>query len=49
MTSDDIRLEIKNLNSNKVSTFMNIPMKQLKQTIDSEPLMKIWNEEMVQN
>ena len=48
---DDIRLEIMSLNSKKAGTFMNIPTKQLKQTIDiiCEPLTKIWNEEIIHN
>ena len=51
VTTDDIQLEIKHLNSKKASTFMNIPTKQLKQAIDiiCEPLMRIWNEEIVGN
>ena len=51
ITVDDIRIEIKNLNSKKAGTFMNIPAKQLKQAIEivDEPLMTIWNEEMVQH
>ena len=48
---DDIVFEIKCLNSKKSGTFMNIPVKLLKQVIDviSEPLMKIWNHEVVLN
>ena len=47
----DIKLEITNLNSKKAGMFLNIPTKQLKQTIDiiCEPLRNIWNEEVVQN
>ena len=50
VTADDIRQEIKNLNSKKSGTFMNIPIKQLKHTVDiiCEPLMCIWNDEIVQ-
>ena len=50
ITEDDIRKEINNLNKNKVGTFMNIPVKHLRQTMDiiSEPLTRIWNEEIVQ-
>ena len=48
---DDIVFEIKCLNSKKSGTFMNIPVKLLKQVIDviSEPLMKIWNHEVILN
>ena len=47
----DIRLELKNLNSQKAGAFMSIPAKHLKQTIDiiCESLMNIWNTEIVQN
>ena len=47
----DIELELKNLNSNKASTFANIPAKQLKQTSDicSESLMHIWNTDIIKN
>ena len=47
----DIELELKNLNSNKASTFENIPAKQLKQTSDicSESLMHSWNTEIIKN
>ena len=49
--ANGIRLEIKHLNKNKAGTFMNIPAKHLKEAIDiiSEPLMYIWNQEIVQN
>ena len=45
----DFLLKIQNQNkmkTNKAGTFMNIPVKVLKQAlaIISEPLMKIWNE-----
>ena len=48
---DEIKTELRNLNDKKAGTFMNIPTKQLKQTSDiiCEPLMIIWNEEIVQN
>ena len=48
---DKIKSELGNLNNKKAGTFMNIPTKQLKQTSDiiCEPLMIIWNEEIVQN
>ena len=47
----DIRLEIKNLNSKKACTFMSIPAKHLKQAVNiiSEPLMVVWNAEIVKN
>ena len=43
--------EIRTLKSNKVGTFMNIPTKQLKLMCEvvCEPLMEIWNEEVIQN
>ena len=48
---DDIVFEIKCLNSKKSGTFMNIPVKLLKEVIDviSEPLMKIWNHQVILN
>ena len=48
---EDIQSEINNLNSKKAGTFMNIPTKQLKQVCNvvCEPLMEIWNEEVIQN
>ena len=48
--ADDIKQEIKNLDSKKAGTFMDIPTKQLKQVCDavSGPLAKIWNEEIIQ-
>lgn len=48
---DDIRNEIKCLKPNKAGTFKNIPTKQLKQVVEivSEPLMIIWNEEIIKN
>ena len=51
VNSSDIALEIRKLKTNKAGTFMNIPVKDLKQAVEiiSEPLMKIWNEEMVKN
>ena len=47
----NIRRELKKLDSKKAGTFMNIPTKHLKHTIDiiCEPVMIIWNEEIVQN
>ena len=50
VSQDNIKQEIKYLDSKKAGTFSNIPPKQLKQTVDiiCEPLMRIWNEEMVQ-
>ena len=46
-----MKLELGNLKTKKASTFMNIPVKQLKQVIDVivEPLMQIWNNEIVDN
>ena len=51
VTVGEIKSEIKQMNGKKAGTFMNIPTKQLKQTIDiiSEPLMHIWNNEIVKN
>ena len=48
---DEMKLEIKCLNGKKAGTFMNIPTKQLKQVTDiiCQPLMNIWNNEIVQN
>ena len=48
---DDIRNEIKCLNPNKAGTLKNIPTKQLKEVEElvSEPLMIIWNEEIIKN
>ena len=47
----NIRLEIKKLDSKKAGTFMNIPTKHLKHTIDiiCKPLMISWTEGVVQN
>ena len=49
-SQDNIIQEIKYLDSKKADTFSNIPPKQLKQRVDITcgPLMRIWNEEMVQ-
>ena len=46
-----ITSEINRLKSKKSGTFMNIPAKQLKCTVDiiSEPLMNIWNNEIIRN
>ena len=51
VNAEEIKLEIKNLNSRKPGTSMDIPAKQLKQTIDiiAEPLMNIWNNEIVES
>ena len=51
VNASDIRSEIINLKTNKAGTFMNIPTKQLKQgcKVVCEPLMEIWNEEVIQN
>ena len=50
VTVADIKVEVKKLDSKKAGTFMNIPTKHLKNTIDiiCEPLMIIWNEEIVE-
>ncbi len=47
----DIKTELKNLKTNKASTFLNISAKQLKQVmgIIVEPLTKIWNMEVIEN
>ena len=41
--------EVNNLNSKKSGTFMNIPVKRLKETVDivAQPLTDIWNVEIV--
>ena len=51
VNTNDIASEIKKLKTNKAGTFMNIPVKDLKQAanIISEPLMNIWNKEIVEN
>ena len=51
VNTNDIASEIKKLKTNKAGTFMNIPVKELKQAanIISEPLMNIWNKEIVKN
>ena len=45
MNSDDVKQEIKHLNNKKTCTFLNIPTKQLKETMDiiCTPLKNIWN------
>ena len=44
-----IKLELTKLEIKKIGTYMNIPTKHLKQSIDiiSEPLQKIWNNEII--
>ena len=51
VSKGDIEFEIRSLKTNKASTFMNIPTKQLKQVVDVvvEPLMNIWNDEIIHN
>ena len=51
VNASDIRSEIINLKTNKAGTFKNIPTKQLKQgcKVVCEPLMEVWNEEVIQN
>ena len=44
----DIKMELKNLKTNKASTFMNIPAKQVAETT-AEPLMQIWNNKVIDN
>ena len=46
----DIELEIRNLETKKASTFMNISAKQLKQVADIivEPLLEIWIKEIIE-
>ena len=46
---EDMEKEIQNLNPKKAGTFMDIPTKQLKEvsSVVSEPLAKIWNEEVI--
>ena len=48
---DDIQKEIKLLSNKKAGTFMNIPTKQLKRSVDiiSQPLMEIWNDDIIRN
>ena len=48
---DEIKKEIKDLNSAKMGTLNDIPTKHLKETINiiSEPLMNIWNKEIIEN
>ena len=47
----DIETELKNLKSDKASTYKNIPAKQLKETSDicGKSLMDIWNIQIVRN
>ena len=47
----DIRTEIRNLDTKKAGTFLNISANQLKQVEDVivEPLMQIWNNEIIDN
>ena len=51
VTGADIDKELKSLKTKKASTFLNIPVKHLKQVIDiiSEPLVQIWNNEIIEN
>ena len=48
---NEIKSELKALNGKKNGTFMNIPAKQLKLAVKivSEPLMQIWNVQIVEN
>ena len=51
VSSADIKLELRSLNTRKASTYMNIPTKHLKQVTDIivEPLVQIWNNETIDN
>ena len=51
ITTEDIKKEIKKLDSKKAGTFMDIPTMQLKQVCDivCKPLAKIWNREIIQD
>ncbi len=51
VSHSDIKLELKNLKTNKAATFNNISPKQLKQVTDIivDPLVKIWNIEIIEN
>ena len=51
MAQIDIENEISNLNSTKTGTIDGIPAKRLKDALDicSEYLLKIWNNEIVEN
>ena len=51
INSSDIEHELKSLKTNKATTFMSIPVKQLKQVIEIivDPLTKIWNIEIINN
>ena len=47
----EMLIEIKNLNDKKSGTFMNIPVKRLKEVGDivADALAQIWNEEVIKN
>ena len=51
MSTSDIKFELKNLKTNKASTFLNISAKQLKQVMDIivDPMIQIWNTEVIEN
>ena len=51
VSTSDIKLELKNLKTNKASTFLNISAKQLKQVMDIivDPMIQIWNTEVIEN
>ena len=51
IAAEDIRKEIENLDPKKIGTFMDIPVKPLRQMCEvvCEPLAKIWNEEVIRN
>ena len=46
---EDIRTELKALNTRKAIPFMNIPVKQLKEVMDviDKPIQEIWNKEIL--
>ena len=50
VNTDEMINEINNLDSKKAGTFMNIPVKRLKEVVDivAEPLTQIWKNEIVQ-
>ena len=51
ITAEDIRNEIKNLDTKKSGTFRDIPVKPLTQVCEvvCEPLAEIWNEQVIKN
>ena len=51
LNNADIEHELKSLKTGKATTFLNIPVKQLKQVIEIivDPLTEIWNMEVIDN